>query len=143
VAENKTIPTGSDVEAYLAAIGDDERRSDCKRIAALMAAITGEEATMWGASIVGFGSYHYKYDSGREGDAATTGFSSCKSDISVYLSASGVHQESLLAQLGKHKMGKSCLTIRKLADIDMAILERLIAGSVDEIKRIYPLPHQS
>lgn len=143
MAENKTKPTSSNVDAYLAAIGDAERRNDCRRIAALMGAITGAAPTMWGASIVGFGSYHYKYDSGREGAAAATGFSARKSDISVYLSAGGVHQESLLAQLGKHKMGKSCLTIRKLADIDMAILERLIAGSVDEIKRLYPSPLQS
>ena len=143
MAENKTKPTGSDVEQYLAAIADDERRRDCRRISALMAAVTGEQPTMWGAAIVGFGSYHYKYDSGREGDAAATGFSNRKNDISVYLSASGAQQESLLAQLGKHKMGKACLSIRKLADIDVAILERLIAGSVDEIKRLYPSPPQS
>lgn len=143
MAENKTKPTGSDVENYLAAIDDDERRNDCRRVAALMAAVTGEQPAMWGAAIVGFGSYHYKYDSGREGDAAATGFSNRKNDISVYLSASGAQQESLLAQLGKHKMGKACLSIRKLADIDVAILERLIAGSVDEIKRLYPSPPQS
>lgn len=143
MAENKTKPTGSDVENYLAAIDDDERRNDCRRVAALMAAVTGEQPAMWGAAIVGFGSYHYKYDSGREGDAAATGFSNRKNDISMYLSASGAQQESLLAQLGKHKMGKACLSIRKLADIDVAILERLIAGSVDEIKRLYPSPPQS
>ena len=137
VAENKTRPTAASVEAYLAAIMDDQRRSDCAAIAALMTRITEAPPTMWGGSIVGFGSYHYKYDSGREGDAGLTGFSSRKGDISVYLSASGAGQDDLLAQLGRHKMGKGCLYIRKLSDIDMGILERLIAGSVAEVRRRY------
>jgi hypothetical protein len=137
MAENKTKPTDASVEAYLSAIEDGGRRDDCRAIASLMAKLAKAPAHMWGASIVGFGSYHYKYASGREGDACLTGFSSRKGDISVYLVASGAEQEQLLALLGRHKMGKACLYIRKLADIDMAILERLIAGSVAEIKRRY------
>lgn len=137
MAENKTKPTDASVEAYLGAIENDERRSDCRAIAALMAKITRAPATMWGPSIVGFDSYHYKYDSGREGDACVTGFSSRKGDISVYLATGGAIHAQLLAQLGRHKMGKACLYIRKLADVDMAVLERLIAESVADIKRRY------
>ncbi len=138
MAENKTKPTDLSVEAYLSAIDDPARRDDCRAIAALMEKVTGEAPQMWGASIVGFDSYHYKYASGREGDACATGFSSRKGDISVYLSAGGAEQEALLALLGRHKMGKACLYIRSLADVDLAILERLVAGSVAEIKRLYP-----
>lgn len=138
MAENKTKPTDLSVEAYLSAIDDDGRRSDCRAIAALMTRVTGQAPQMWGTSIVGFDSYHYKYASGREGDACATGFSSRKGDISVYLSAGGAQQEELLALLGRHKMGKACLYIRTLADIDLAILERLVAGSFAEIKRLYP-----
>lgn len=138
MAENKTKPTDASVEAYLSAIDSDERRDDCRAIAALMSTITKARPAMWGPSIIGFGTYHYKYASGREGDACVTGFSSRKGDISVYLAAGGAQQDQLLAQLGRHKMGKSCLYIRKLADVDMAVLERLIVESVAEIKRRYP-----
>ena len=91
---------------------------------------------MWGTSIVGFGSYHYKYASGREGDACLTGFSSRKGDISVYLT-SFPGQEELLAKLGKHKMGKACLYIRKISDVDLTVLEQLIVGCVAEQNRRY------
>lgn len=137
MAENKTQATHASVEAYLASIEGDGRRADCRAIAALMSRLTNAAPAMWGPGIVGFDSYHYKYASGREGDACVTGFSSRKGDISVYLCAAGAGQEQLLAQLGRHKMGKACLYIRRLADIDMAVLERLVAGSVAEIKRLY------
>ena len=90
---------------------------------------------MWGTSIVGFGSYHYKYESGREGDSCLTGFSSRKGDISVYLLASFPGHDELLAKLGKHKIAKACLYIRKLSDVDLKTLEKLVAGSVKEVKR--------
>ena len=90
---------------------------------------------MWSSSIVGFGSYHYRYESGREGDSCLTGFASRKGDISVYVMASIEGQDKLLAELGRHKMGKACLYIRKLADVDPRILERLIAGSIAETMR--------
>jgi hypothetical protein len=137
MAENKTKATDASVKAYLASIVDDVRRKDCETIATLMSTLTTFPPKMWGPSIVGFGSYHYKYASGREGDAGLTGFSSRKGDISVYLVASGPNQGELLAQLGRHKMGKCCLYIRKLADVDIGVLEQLIAGSVAEVRRRY------
>lgn len=135
--ENKTKPTDESVEAYLSAIEDDMRRKDCERIGELMTKITGHEPRMWGTSIIGFGSVHYRYDSGREGDAPVTGFSSRKGDISVYLTANGANQEALLARLGRHKMGKACLYIRKLSDVDIGVFGQLIVGSVAEVKRLY------
>ena len=137
MAENKTTENELSVDDYLAAIADDARREDCEVLRQLMAKVTRKPARMWGDSIVGFGSYHYRYDSGREGDMCRTGFSSRKAGISVYLVASGVNQEALLAQLGKHKMSKSCLTIRRLADVDMKVLKQLVVESVAEVKRRY------
>ena len=135
--QNKTKPTAASVKAYIAAIEDEERRADCETLLNLMAEVTKQKPVMWGDSIVGYGSYHYKYASGREGDWCVTGFSSRKRDISVYLMASGKRQEELLARLGKHKMAVSCLSIRRLSDIDLKILKRLVAGSVAEIRRRY------
>lgn len=103
----------------------------------MMSRITGKPAVMWGPSIVGFDTYHYRYESGREGDMAVTGFSPRKTDISVYIDASTPEQAELLARLGRHKMGKACLSIRKLSDIDAAVLEKLITASVAETKRRY------
>ena len=137
MAENKTKATEASVEGYLSAIADEARRKDCEALARLMTKATKQQPKMWGKSIVGFGSYHYKYESGREGDACLTGFSSRKGDISVYLTASILDQEQLLAKLGKHKMGKGCLYLRKLSDIDLEILEQLIAGAAAERQRSY------
>jgi hypothetical protein len=135
MAENKTKATEASVESYLAAIVDEARRTDCEALTKLMAKATRQQPTMWGTSIVGFGSYHYKYESGREGDSCLTGFSSRKGDISIYLVASFPGQQELLAKLGKHKMGKGCLYIRKLADVDLKVLEHLVIGAVAERKR--------
>ena len=140
MAENKTKPTGASVQDYLAAIDDESRRKDCEVLASLMAKATGHEPKMWGDSIVGFGSYHYKYASGREGDSCLAGFSSRKGDISIYLmgcSCGFPGHEALQAQLGRHKMGKACLYVRKLSDIDLGILEQLVAGSVAELEKRY------
>jgi len=101
----------------------------------LMTRATKQKPKMWGTSIVGFGSYHYKYESGREGDSCLTGFSSRKGDISVYLVASFPGREKLLAKLGKHKMAKGCLYVRKLSDVDPEVLEQIIVRSVAERKR--------
>ena len=130
MAENKKKPSDASVKAYLAAIEDEARREDWRAMVKLMSRVSKEPPKMWGASIVGFGSYHYKYASGREGDACRTGFSSRKGDISVYLMTGFEGQAELLARLGKHKMGKACLSIRKLSDVDSKILEQLIAGSM-------------
>jgi hypothetical protein len=137
VSDNKTKATDASVVAYIDAIADPARRADCRAIARLMQKVTGERPRMWGSSIVGFGSYQYKYESGREGDACTTGFSPRKTDISVYLTASFPGQEALLARLGKHKMGKACLSIRRLSDVDIDVLEQLVVKSVEAVRKRY------
>ena len=135
MAENKTKATDVSVESYLSAIEDDTRRTDCETLATLMTKATQEQPTMWGTSIVGFGSYHYKYDSGREGDSPLIGYSSRKGDITLYLESSFPGYEEFLSKLGKHKTGKGCLYIRQLSDVDQNVLEQLIANSVAERKR--------
>jgi hypothetical protein len=137
MAENKTKPTDASVEDYLSAIEPESRREDCEAVAALMARITKCKATMWGPGIVGFDSVHYKYESGREGDMCATGFASRKSDLVVYLAPDTVTREALLAKLGRHKMGKCCLYIRRLEDVDQDVLAQLISESVADVKRRY------
>lgn len=134
---NKTIATNVPVSAYLAAITDPQRRADCEQLQTMMQDITGCAATMWGSSIVGFGQYHYRYDSGREGDMCVVGFSSRKTDISIYLLAEDAQQQQLLAQLGKHKMGKACLSVRRLSDIDLQVLRQLLQGAVATMQQRY------
>ncbi len=137
MAEAKTKPTQASVADYLAAIESPQLRADCEIIAGVMRRVTKAEPTMWGSSIVGFGHYRYTYESGHSGEACQTGFASRKGDISVYLVAQGTGQAALLAGLGRHKMGKSCLYIRRLSDVDVGVLEKLVAGSVAEVKRRY------
>lgn len=129
MAENKTKITEASVAGYIAAIEDESRRNDCKTLVDLISKATKQDAKMWGASIVGFGSYHYKYDSGREGDACIVGFSSRKSDISLYVSSVFPERDSLLAKLGKHKEGKACVYIRKLSEIDLDVLKKIVAAA--------------
>jgi Domain of unknown function (DU1801) len=126
----KTVPTAVSVADFLGAIEDPERRADCAALVKLMQAVTGEKATMWGPSIVGFGTYHYVYDSGRSGDAALTGFSPRKGDISIYIVDGLEHHAAHLARLGPHKTGKVCLYVKRLADIDMGVLKALVEDSV-------------
>ena len=128
---NKTQATTADVEAFLAAIPDAARREDCLRIKALMEAATGAPARMWGPAIVGFGVYHYRYESGREGDWMVTGFSPRKNDLTLYIMPGFDRYEALMARLGKHKTGKSCLYLKRLDDVDPAALETLVRWSVD------------
>ena len=137
MAQNKTQATDASVDQHIAAISNDAQRSDCLALLALMRKITKLVPRMWGPSIVGFGSYHYKYESKREGDAPWTGFAARGNAIAVYLVASSANQTALLATLGKHKMGKSCLTIRRLSDVDAQVLEQLVAGAVAEVQRRY------
>jgi hypothetical protein len=138
MAELKTKQTDASVEAYLSAIEDADRRDDCRRLAAIMRRVTGYEPKMWGTGIVGFGSYHYRYHSGHEGDACLAGFASRKAEISLYLMPGLEAKQTLLAALGKHKAGKGCVYIKRLSDIDVRVLERLIRGSVAELRRRYP-----
>jgi len=130
MVENKTKATEASVESYLSAIADEARRADCVALTRLLTKATKKPPKMWGTSIVGFGSYHYKYESGREGDSCLTGFSSRKDAISIYLVSGADGSERLLSKLGKHKMGKGCLYLRKLSDVDLKVLEQLIIGSM-------------
>lgn len=135
MAENKTKPTEASVKSYPSAIADENRRKDSEALTRLMTRATKQKPKMWGPSIVGFGSYHYKYESGREGNSCLTGFSSRKGDITLYLGADFPKREELLAKLGKHKTGGGCLYVRKLSDVDLKVLEQLIVRSIAVRKR--------
>lgn len=133
--ELSTLP--SDVQEYLATISNEDRLEDCLELIKWMMEITGEQPKIWQKSIVGFGSYHYKYESGREGDWILTGFSSRKANLSVYI-ISGFNQHTdLLEQLGKHKTGASCLYIKNLDSIDTTVLKNIIRRSVEVMKTKY------
>jgi len=134
----KTKKNALSVSKFLNAIADDQRRKDCKAVTKLMRDITGEEPKMWGAAMVGFGSYHYKYASGREGDYFVSGFSPRKQALTIYIMSGFRSHASLLKKLGKHKTAKSCLYIKKLEDIDMRVLEQLITRSVKHMRDTYP-----
>jgi len=136
LAELKTKENEGDVKAFLNGVTDERKRQDSFAILQLMQAVTQTEPKMWGDSIVGFGHYHYKYESGREGDWFLTGFSPRKQNLTLYIMAGFDHYDELMARLGKHKTGKSCLYINKLADIDTAVLQELIAQSVAHMKKI-------
>lgn len=138
MSEAKTRPTDTPLQSYLDGIADPQRRSDCAQIASLMQGLSGCPPVLWGGSIVGFGRYHYRYDSGREGDFCLVGFSARKDSISLYLLAGFEGATALLQQLGKHKTGKACLYIKRLADVQTAVLEQLIQRSIDETRRRWP-----
>jgi hypothetical protein len=129
VADNKTRVTAASAQGYVAAIDDESRRKDCEALAKLMAKASQHPPKMWGSSIVGFGSYHYKYESGREGDACLVGFSSRKGAITIYGLHAAPDAEKLLARLGKHKTGKGCVYINTLADVDSTVLAKLVASA--------------
>jgi hypothetical protein len=130
MAENKTKPTATSVPAFLDAIPDEAQRGDAKALAHLMQKVTSNEPRMWGPSIVGFGTYHYVYESGREGDNLIVGFSPRKAANVLYGAIGFDGAEALLAKLGKHTTGKGCLYIKKLADVDVKVLETLIEKGV-------------
>lgn len=137
MAENKTRETQASVADYLSAIPDEARRKDCEALTKLMSRATKERPKMWGTGIVGFGSYHYKYDSGREGDSCLTGFAARKGDISIYLLAAFPGRNELLAKLGRHKTGKGCLYLGTLSEVDLKVLEQLVSSSAAERKRLH------
>ena len=134
-SENKTKPTKVSVTAFINAVENDTRRRDAKTILAMMKKITGEKSTMWGASIIGFGKYHYKYASGREGDSLLVGFSPRKANMVLYVLGSIYENDPLLKKLGKFKTGRSCLYINKLEDVDLKTLEKLIEKSYKTTKK--------
>lgn len=138
MAENKTQPTTASVAAFLDAIEPEARRADAKTVAAMMARLSGEPPVMWGSAIIGFGRYRYAYESGRTGEYLRIGFSPRKSGLVLYLMDGFAARGDLLARLGRHSTSVSCLNLKKLADVDFAVLEELIAASLAEIDRRYP-----
>ncbi len=141
-AELKTTATTASVADFLAAVPDPRRRDEAATIDALHRRVTGHDPQLWGPSIVGYGSYHYKYDSGREGTMCRAGFSPRKAALTVYLMGNYCDRQAevdaLFARLGKHTTGKSCLYIKKLADVDLAVLERLVEISWEVMNAKYP-----
>jgi hypothetical protein len=138
MAENKTKPTKLSVPAFIAAVTDATRRADAKALVKLMQSATGEKPKMWGPSIIGFGSYHYKHDSGREGDMPLIGFSPRKAATVLYNMSGFSGSELLRAKLGKHTTAKGCLYIKKLAEVDQKVLETLVVKSVGAMRARYP-----
>ena len=134
MSENKTRPTDQSVLDFLNSVENKTRREDGLAMLEMMEEITGQEAVLWGSSIVGFGSYHYVYESGREGDMPLAGFSPRKQSMTVYIMPGFDEYDEQLAELGKHKIGKACLYINKLADVDEEVLRRLIASSYEHMK---------
>jgi len=138
MAELKTKPTIKSVEKFLESVKDSKQRQDSFEILKMMKQVTKLEPKMWGPNIVGFGTYHYKYDSGREGDWFLTGFSPRKGNLTLYIMAGFGQHNELMKKLGKFKTGKSCLYIKKLEDVDRSLLKKLIKSSVDLIKKGTP-----
>jgi hypothetical protein len=133
VAEPKTTKSRASVTDFLASVADPKRRADAEAVTALMAEVTGAEPTMWGSSIVGFGSYHYRYASGREGDWPAVGLSPRKQALTIYLSAGFDGHDDLLARLGPHSTGKSCLYVKRLSDVDQDVLRDLVRGGFRQL----------
>lgn len=140
MAELKTKKTDASVKEFLHRVPDERKRKDSLALAKLFQEVTGAKPTMWGPSIVGFGSYHYKYASGREGDWMLTGFSPRKQNLTLYIMAGFDGYAGLLKKLGKFKTGKSCLYINRLDDVDQTTLRELVRQSVDHMRRSHPAP---
>ncbi len=137
MAENKTKPGQASVTAFVNGIEDSQRKREVRKVASMMRKATGSRAKMWGASIIGFGSYHYKYASGREGDFMITGLSPRKQALTVYIMPGFSRFEPLMKKLGKYKTGKSCLYIKRLSDVDETVLNELIVASVKDMRGRY------
>lgn len=137
MAKNKTQPTDKSVKAFIDALDDEQKIADSYVLLELMKEVTGCEPKMWGPSIIGFDQYHYKYETGREGNFLKVGFSPRKRELSIYLMCSLEKNEELLSKLGKHRTGKSCLYVKKLEDIDMDVLRDLVQESVNFVDKKY------
>jgi hypothetical protein len=135
VSDLKTKPTGKSVKRFLDAVENERRREDAKKVLALMKDVTGEQPRMWGESIVGFGKYRYRYDSGREGEWFLTGFSPRKQSLTLYIMSGFSRYDELLKRLGKHKTGSSCLYVNRLEDVDEKVLRRLVKDSVAFLRK--------
>jgi hypothetical protein len=136
-SELKTKVTKASVEEFLETVADEAVREDSRQIAEIMSRLTDSPAVMWGPAMVGFGTYHYKYESGREGDWMLVGFSPRKANLTLYIVDGFEKYDDLMSKLGKHKTGKSCLYIKSLKDIDLAVLEELITESVESLRKKY------
>ena len=136
MAELKTKPTNDSVDAYIDAISDERTQRDCRKLLALMKRVTGEKPRLWMNQTVGFGTYHYKYPSGQEGDWYITGFAPRKANLTLYIMPGFTEYGDLMAKLGKHKTGKSCLYIKSLDDVDMSVLEELVNKSVSHMCKV-------
>jgi len=139
MSENKTKITDVNPVDFIAAVDHPTRRADAMALDEMFRRITGWQPRMWGPTMVGYGSYHYKYESGREGDMLATGFSPRKANLSLYVMPGYANFYGLLERLGKHKHGKACLYVNKLADIDMVVLEELVRAGLDDLKAKYPV----
>ncbi len=137
MAELKTKRTKQSVAAFIKSIPEEQKRRDAQTISKLMKRATNSDPEMWGGNIVGFGSYHYRYASGREGDWFVTGFSPRKRNLTLYIMSGFSQYNTLMKKLGKHTTGKSCLYIKRLADVDIPTLEKLIRESVKHVKMTY------
>lgn len=139
MSENKTRPSGADVTAFLDAVEPARRREDARALEALFREVTGFQPQMWGPSIVGYGAYHYIYETGREGDMCATGFSPRKANLVLYIMPGYQDYSEILSRLGKHKLGKSCLYLNKLADVDVDVLAELIRKGLADLDKIWPV----
>ena len=139
MTQNKTVQTNALVEGFIASITHPTRQQDAGVLVDLFTKTTGFAPKMWGNSIVGFGQYHYRYATGREGDFLATGFSPRKSNLSIYIMPGYGDFSDILKNLGKHKLGKSCLYVNKLSDIDLDILAQLIAAGIERLDQIWPV----
>ena len=140
MSDLKTKRTDESVDAFLDSVVDESRRKDCRRVLEIMKRVTGEEPRMWGPSMIGFGTYHYRYASGREGDWFITGFSPRKNDLTLYIMSGFSRFDDLTSRLGQYKTGKSCLYIKRLSEVDEAVLEELVAESVSYMRETYGAP---
>lgn len=139
MAKNKTTETETSVIDFINTFVDDEtKRNDAFELVKIMQQVTGFESKIWGPSIIGFGSYHYKYASGHEGDAPLAGFSPRKAAISLYVYLSEENREELLSKLGKHRAAKGCIYVKKLSDIDVEVLKKMVLVSVEYLQKLYP-----
>jgi hypothetical protein len=137
MAKNKTVATENSVAEFIASIDDEQKRRDSEEMIALMRGVTGHEPRMWGSSLVGFGSYHYRYESGREGDFFLTGFSPRKTALTIYVMPGFTRYGKLMKTLGPHSTGKSCLYVKNLDAIDRAVLEEIVRNSVSHMREKY------
>ena len=138
MSKTKTTQTNNSVAAFIDKVEDEGKRDDCYKLIEIFKSITGHEPKMWGPSIIGFGSYHYKYESGHEGDAPLAGFSPRKDSLTIYMATEFKNREALLRQLGKHKNSKSCVYVKRLDDIDIPVLKVIVKNSMDYVTTLYP-----